>query len=167
MVVVQDWIEVGPPSVFWISGFFFTHAFLTGIGQNFARKYKLPIDMVGFDFTCLPEGDYSVKPEDGAYVRGVFLEGCKWDYGTMMLTESDPKVLYTKMAYVWLVPILKKDIKEYPHYLCPLYRTAERRGVLATTGHSSNFVLDLRIPSDLPEEHWTKRGVAGLLSLSD
>jgi len=165
--MLQSWIDVGPPSVFWITGFYFTHAFLTGVLQNFARKYKHPIDAVGFDYSCMPQGDYSVKPEDGAYVNGMFLEGCKWDYATMMLAESDPKVLFTKMAYIWLVPIMKAERKEYPHYLCPLYRTAERRGVLATTGHSSNFVLDLRIPSDKPQEHWTKRGVAGLLSLSD
>ncbi|EFJ31602.1 hypothetical protein SELMODRAFT_86461 [Selaginella moellendorffii] len=166
--MLQVWSERGPPPQFWISGFFFTHAFLTGVLQNYARKYKIPIDNVCFEFKCLPASlEQDKKPEDGCYIYGMFLEGARWDFEKMMLAESLPKVLYSPAPKIWLSPCEVSKKKEFPCYHCPLYRTAERRGVLATTGHSSNFVFNVELPTDMPPDHWIRRGVAMLLQLSD
>ena len=50
----------------------------------------------------------------------------------------------------------KEDVVERPHYLCPLYKTLDRRGVLATSGHSTNFVMEVKVPcnqAELASEH--------------
>ncbi|BBM97612.1 dynein axonemal heavy chain [Marchantia polymorpha subsp. ruderalis] len=166
--MLRDWMTNGAPPKFWISGFFFTHAFLTGVLQNYARKHRIPIDTVGWNFKCMPKGgNYDKKPEDGCYIYGMSLEGARWDDNDMSLAESDPKVLFSPAPLIWLQPCVVADKKKFPCYSCPLYRTTERRGVLATTGHSSNFVINIDLPSEKSQDHWIRRGVAMLLTLSD
>uniref|UniRef100_A0A8C0JDY2 Dynein heavy chain n=1 Tax=Chelonoidis abingdonii TaxID=106734 RepID=A0A8C0JDY2_CHEAB len=132
---LQDWYELGKPSVFWLSGFYFTQAFLTGAMQNYARKYTIPIDLLGYEFQDTSDS----APEDGVYIHGLFLDGA-------------PK---------------KSDIKKSNAYICPLYKTSERKGILSTTGHSTNFVIALLLETDKPVQHWIKRGVALLCQLDD
>ena len=167
LAMFRGWVDGGAPVVFWMSGFFFTHAFLTGVKQNFARKGRVPIDTVAWNFRCLPRGDPDKRPADGAYVTGLFLEGARWDYGAMRLDESEPKVLFSAAPLLLLQPARADEADDYPHYECPLYVTTERKGVLQTTGHSSNFVMDVRLPSDQAQDHWIRRGVALMLSLPD
>lgn len=138
--------------------------------QNFARKHGIPIDKVAYDFEVLGvNAAYRSQPPppEGMHIEGLFLEGAGWDAAAKQLAESQPGVLFVPAPVMWFRPRQTDKLAAYPHYNCPMYRTADRRGVLATTGHSTNFVQFVRLPSKEPAQHWVMRGVALLCSLSD
>ena len=178
---LQNWVDKGPPPAYWVSGFFFPQAFLTGTLQNFARKYQLAIDSVNFDFVVMQrEGasDIHKKPEDGCYIYGLFLEGAGWDPEEHCLVESKPKELFTSFPAIHLHPKTNRAEPTEGVYSCPCYKTTVRAGTLSTTGHSTNFVLMVEVPSKEPctgrfekyvetfSAHWIKRAVALFTTLS-
>ncbi|KAI9331944.1 dynein heavy chain and region D6 of dynein motor-domain-containing protein [Obelidium mucronatum] len=169
---LQMWIDKQScPVVFWISGFFFTQSFLTGTLQNYARKYSLPIDLLAVKFTVMSLDDYDTAPLDGVYIRGLYLEGARWDRDTNELGESHLKQLTDLMPVVLATPVLNDDpeflkIKEIA-YDCPVYKTSARRGTLSTTGHSTNYVMSVALTTSKPAKYWVNRGVAVVLQLSE
>jgi len=145
---------------------------LTGQKQNFARKYKLPIDMVIWNFKVLARNLAKFeKPEAGCITYGLFMDGARWDDTENVIAESVPKVLFTEMPHVYLIPCetSKDTTNKKLVYTAPIYKTSERKGTLSTTGHSTNFVMPILLPisSNHSEKHWTKRGVACLTQLDD
>jgi dynein heavy chain len=87
------------------------------------------------------------------------MEGARWCSKTNLIQDSQPKLLFDQLPVIWLKPTKKSFINEIKHYNCPVYKTSARRGLLSTTGHSTNYVLTIKIPSDRPEEFWTNRGI--------
>ncbi|KAG5345241.1 DYH1 protein, partial [Acromyrmex charruanus] len=159
---ISNWRDQGIPPAFWLSGFYFPQAFLTGTLQNFARKYVLSIDTIDFSYKILTSKP-TQRPLNGCVIYGLFLEGCRWDGN--YLVESLPKELFTDMPPILVLPEVHHVIPPHKIYVCPVYKTIERSGTLSTTGHSSNFVLAIEIPIDKPQSHWIKRGVALICTL--
>uniref|UniRef100_UPI00398EE5C8 dynein axonemal heavy chain 1 isoform X2 n=1 Tax=Pristiophorus japonicus TaxID=55135 RepID=UPI00398EE5C8 len=163
---LQTWIVNGIPAAFWISGFFFPQAFLTGTLQNFARRSIISIDTISFDFMVLQNAPSSLtRPMIGCYIYGLFLEGARWDANIFALAESRPKELYTEMAVIWLIPTANRKIPLTGIYNSPIYKTLTRAGTLSTTGHSTNYVIAVELPTSKSQRHWIKRGVALICAL--
>ncbi|BBN11637.1 hypothetical protein Mp_5g13570 [Marchantia polymorpha subsp. ruderalis] len=166
---ISKWIAEGVPAVIWISGFFFPQAFLTGTLQNFARKHRMAIDTVSFDYQEMDTDSVKTltrQPESGCYIRGLYLEGARWDSQAHLLTESRPKELFTDCPIIWLKPTQHRVPPTGGIYLCPVYKTLVRAGTLSTTGHSTNFVMYLELKSEKKQAWWINRGVGLFTALA-
>ncbi|TYZ63897.1 hypothetical protein PybrP1_001177 [[Pythium] brassicae (nom. inval.)] len=183
---VARWVEHGIPAVFWISGFFFPQGFMTGTIQNHARRYKLPIDSLSFQFLMLRHEvhELATRPTDGCYTYGLFIEGARWDKEAQALDEPLPRELFAKMPVIHLSPQPNREPPTGGIYRCPVYKILTRTGTLSTTGHSTNFVMWIEIPARnkaiwrnslvsetnaqvlfCDQEDWIKAGVACFCSL--
>jgi len=145
----STWVDKGLPSVYWISGFFFPQAFMTGTLQNYARKHNYPIDECEMEYKFRDEEKEQLnkKPEDGAYIYGLFTEGARWSKEAHGLEDPIPKELFSTMPIIHLSPIRNKPVPKGKIYRCPVYKILTRTGVLSTTGHSTNFVFWMEVPS--------------------
>lgn len=101
-------------------------------------------------------------------MQGCYLEGCRYDYEKGHLVDSNPRELYSKFPIVWLKPVditVSTEVERESVYECPVYKTLARYGTLSTTGHSTNFVMMIDIPTVESNTKWTMAGVAAFLSL--
>uniref|UniRef100_UPI00398EE57F dynein axonemal heavy chain 6-like isoform X2 n=1 Tax=Pristiophorus japonicus TaxID=55135 RepID=UPI00398EE57F len=121
---------------------------------------------------------HPAPPEDGALLFGFFLEGACWDPITQALKDSSVGQRYCRMPEIHFLPVqigsergsrepAEKTRAMDTYYECPLYRTSRRAGTLSSTGHSTNFVIAVNLPTLLPANHWVTRGVALFCQLDD
>ncbi|KAJ1441552.1 dynein heavy chain, N-terminal region 2-domain-containing protein, partial [Ochromonadaceae sp. CCMP2298] len=138
------------PCAFPLPVFFFPQGFMTASLQTYARKHMEAIDNLSFAFEILtiqPE-EIQEAPQDGVIVFGLYLEGARFDMTELKVVDSRPGIIT---------------------YACPVYKTAVRKGVLSTTGMSTNYVVPVELPiyADQQEQRWILAGVAALCNLTD
>ena len=76
----------------------------------------------------LPEDQLNERPNEGCYIKGLFLEGARWDYENHELTESRPKELYTDVPVIWMKPTENRVKPQGGIYDSPVYKTLTRAG---------------------------------------
>jgi len=164
---LRKWADRGPPRVFWLSGFTFPTGFLTALMQVYSRSVSVPIHMLTWEFTVLApdvdEDGMKEPPKDGAYVRGLFLEGAKWDGANSCLTDAAPLELVCSMPIIHFKPVEAKKKQPKGMYQCPLYVYPIRTG----TREVPSFMIEVDLKTGAQDPNfWVKRGTALLLSLA-
>ncbi|CAF3110570.1 unnamed protein product [Rotaria sp. Silwood2] len=182
------WITHGLPKSYWLPGLFFPQGFLTGVLQVHARKYDLPIDELSFHFTILPfERDHPSYNEqakrleygkkldvdeqlphvnDGVILHGLYMEAFRWDNERKQIADAARGEMIATLPMLHMEP-RQNYVVDPTQYISPLYKTAARAGVLSTTGHSTNFVVTVNLPTDKPQDYWISMGSALLCQVSD
>jgi dynein heavy chain len=88
------------------------------------------------------------------------------------------------MPAIHMLPVQHREIPTGGIYRCPVYKVLTRTGTLSTTGHSTNFVTWIEIPSNketifraslvsetnaqinfCDQDYWIKAGVACFCAL--
>mmetsp|Transcript_8614 Transcript_8614/g.19321 ORF Transcript_8614/g.19321 Transcript_8614/m.19321 type:complete len:97 (+) Transcript_8614:3-293(+) len=96
----------------------------------------------------------------------MFMDGARWDFERAVIADSEPGIMYSTAPIVHFRPV--QNYKPAPaEYSCPLYKTSVRAGTLSTTGHSTNFVLFLEVPTEQEPAYWILKGAALLCQLND
>ncbi|OMJ83653.1 hypothetical protein SteCoe_15380 [Stentor coeruleus] len=164
---IFDWLKYGNQNCFWLSGFFFPQSFLTAVLQTHSRKYSLPIDCLVFTFEVTPFmfSEFKKTVNDGVFIYGLYLEGARWDSEEMILIDAQEKEIYFTMPVIQFLPTHNYVAKE-GDYLCPVYKTGKRAGILSSTGLSTNFVVYVDLPSEEIPDKWTLLGTALLCQIN-
>eukprot|EP00701_Giardia_intestinalis_P004984 XP_001708808.1 Dynein heavy chain [Giardia lamblia ATCC 50803] len=158
------------PKTFWIGAFFFPHGLLTAELQHYSRIEGIPIDALAISTTVLTttEVDTMVAPDrndPGLIITGLYVESAQWDAEAKELTEPVYGQMITSLGPVWFAPCTELDKEKM--YAMPLYTTTLRYGVLSTTGTSTNYVLNMHLPTSKDPRHWILRGAAAFIQRSD
>jgi dynein heavy chain len=166
---MRRWLHKGRPSAFPLYLFFFPQGFLTGVLQNHARQYLVPINTLDFSFRIVRDVECIEKikaPKDGVYIYGLWMEGARFDREKGHLEESYPGEMFSEMPTVHFLPTRDHESAK-ENYLCPVYKTTVRAGALSTTGISTNYVVAIELPTKEKPSHWIFEGVACVLNMND
>jgi dynein heavy chain len=161
----RGWIARGEPLVMWLSGLHIPESYLTALVQITCRRKGWALDRstlftVATRFTSAD--DVRERPEDGCYVRGLFLEGAGWDAGRACLRRQDPKVLTVELPILQVVPIEASRLQLAGTFRTPVYVTQARRNAMGV-----GLVFEADLATHEHPSHWVLQGVALTLNTDE
>lgn len=105
----HEWLEKGVPKKIWISAFFNSQSFFTGVLQNYARKTHISFDSLIIEHEVLSDTADLSHLTEGSTIYGLYIEGAKWSQEKKFIIEADMKIAQSPMPLINLKPIEKKD----------------------------------------------------------
>uniref|UniRef100_A0A7S0WPT2 Dynein heavy chain n=2 Tax=Pyramimonas obovata TaxID=1411642 RepID=A0A7S0WPT2_9CHLO len=152
-------IEDMPKSI-WLPGMLNAKAFVTAVQQVYARANKLPLDVMKFmtEVTQMTSPEQiKERSEVGAYIHGLTLEGCRWDFQAGVLKDSIPKELRVLLPVIRVIPVNADDYNNKGYYMCPVYMNMQRANVY------SAMISVFTLKTDENPDKWTLASVAILM----
>jgi len=158
----KAWVAGGEPKVMWLSGLHIPETYLAALVQQCCRAKGWPLDRSSL-FTKTTQitdvASVKEKPEFGALVQGLFLEGAGWDIERSCLVKQRPKVLVEQLPLVQIIPAEAAKIKLTNQLTTPVYTTSDRRNAMGV-----GLVFECNLQSFEHESHWVLQGVAVILN---
>jgi len=156
------WIDQGEPKCMWLSGMHIPETYLAALVQQCCRTKGWALDrstLYTKTTEMIEESEVKAKPEFGAYISGLYLEGAAWDGENMCLRKQDPKVLVVQLPITQIVPAEAAKVKLTNTLKTPVYTTSARRNAM---GVGLVFEADMTTYDDI--SHWILQGVALVLN---
>ena len=105
------------------------------------------------------------------YIRGLILDGARFNMEKLSrVGDSRPKQLYTECPVMHMDPVDNRQPSTGGVSRTPVNKELSRKGTLSTSGHSTNFVMWIELPSGREDSineggfsnqaAWVKAGVA-------
>lgn len=170
---MRDWGMKGGLITFTLGCFIYPNGFLTAVLQAHSRKTGVSIDSLKFDFSFsnLKEGEQT-KPKEGVLVKGLLLQGGKWNTSTNRLVDADPMTLTYRLPIIHFKPVKKtfKSSLKAKFFDCPCYYAPIRQDVGLLKCYLFNMMLPIgQSDRDMIYDAtlFVKRGTSIVLTLDD
>merc|ERR1712176_1519196 len=121
-----------------------------------ARKNQVPVDQLTWEFPVLQLTEENIRdrPEEGVYIKDMYLEGAGWDKTNQCLCEPSNMELIVNLPIIHFKPVESKR-RARNMYTCPCYMYSVRAG----TPHRPSYVLPIELKAGSGDsDHWAKRG---------